>query len=136
MLLARKKINAMENRKKILLVSGLGILAEHLVSTAIALKRFPEAQVAFASMGVLPDVLDTFKPSDFSEVHLLGIGLAAADPARLETSFSRLVARKLMSASTRMIPHMLHTVLVTCSGPMENRRLVSSIRSPPDLSQG
>lgn len=81
----------MESKKKILLVSGLGILAEHLVATAIALKRFPGAQVAFASMGVLPDVLDGFKPSDFSEVHLLGIGLAAADPARLETSFSRLV---------------------------------------------
>ena len=81
----------MESKKKILLVSGLGILAEHLVATAIALKRFPEAQVAFASMGVLPDVLDGFKPSDFSEVHLLGIGLAAADPARLETSFNRLV---------------------------------------------
>ena len=77
----------MENKKKILLVSGLGILAEHLVATAIALKRFPDAQVAFASMGVLPDVLDTFKPSDFSEVHLLGIGLAAADPGRLAKAF-------------------------------------------------
>ena len=77
--------------KKILLVSGLGILAEHLVATAIALKRFPEAQVAFASMGVLPDVLDTFRPTDYSAVHLIGIGLGVADPARLESAFGRLV---------------------------------------------
>ena len=77
-------------KKKPLLVSGLGILAEHLVSTAIALKRFPDAQVAFASMGVLPDVLDTVKGSEFGEIHLLGIGLGVADPVRLDASFRAL----------------------------------------------
>ena len=77
-------------KKKPLLVSGLGILAEHLVSAAIALKRFPDAQIKFASMGVLPDVLDTVKGSEFGEIHLLGIGLGVADPARLDNSFRTL----------------------------------------------
>ena len=89
----------MENRK-ILLVSGLGILAEHLVAAAIALRRHPQAQIAFASMGVLPDVLDPFAKAGFAEVHLLGIGLGVADPARLDASF-----RNLTKAGARIVWH-------------------------------
>jgi transcriptional regulator with PAS, ATPase and Fis domain len=73
--------------KKILLVSGLGILDQHVVATAIALRRFPGADIAFAAMGVLPDILEKRALANPDEVHLLGIGLAAADPGRLAKAF-------------------------------------------------
>ena len=90
----------MEKSKKVLLVSGLGILAEHLVAAAIALRRHPQAQIAFASMGVLPDVLDPFAKAGFAEVHLLGIGLGVADPVRLDASF-----RNLAKSGARIVWH-------------------------------
>ena len=82
----------MENERKILLLSGLGTLDDHLAAAAIALRRFPGAQLEFASMGVLPEVLRPFAGEGYDEVHLLGIGLGEADPEQLGAVFGALVS--------------------------------------------
>ena len=76
----------MEKSKRILLLSGLGTLADHLVASAIALRRFPDADLGFASMGLLPEKLAKDAGPQYDEVHLLGIGLEA-NPAELEAAF-------------------------------------------------
>ena len=76
----------MANDKKILLLSGLGTLDDHLVAAAVALRRWPGAELQFVSMGVLPEELLKRAGGGFGEIHLLGIGLEA-DPAALEKAF-------------------------------------------------
>ena len=72
--------------RKILLLSGLGTLADHLVAAAIALRRFPGAELGFASMGLLPEKLREEAVAQYDEIHLLGIGLEA-NPTELENAF-------------------------------------------------
>ena len=72
-------------KKEVLLISGLGNLADLCPSAAVALRRHPNARIAFSSRAALPDVLSQNRPGDDGEVHLLGIGLTA-DPARLKAA--------------------------------------------------
>ena len=77
----------MKSNEKTLVVSGLGDLWEYLFATAVALRKRPGAEVAFASRQALPDVLSKRAEGGFGEVLLLGVGLSA-EPARLEAAFA------------------------------------------------
>ena len=79
----------------ILLVAGLGHLDDNCSAAAVALKRFPAAELAFASKAALPDILDARAP-DRGEVNLLGVGLTG-NPERLEE-----VLRKLHKRGVRV----------------------------------
>ena len=70
-------------KQETLLISGLGNLADLCPATAVALRRYPGARIAFSSRLALPDVLSQNRPKKDGEVHLLGIGLTG-DPSRLE----------------------------------------------------
>ena len=72
----------MEQKAKTLIVSGLGALDEYLAAAAIALRAYPDAEVAFASRQALPAVLSERAANGFGLVLLLGVGLTA-DPAPL-----------------------------------------------------
>jgi hypothetical protein len=65
----------MKKPTPILIVAGLGNLPEICSAAAIALRRFPHADVAFASKAALPDVLEARAPASGGAVHLLGVGL-------------------------------------------------------------
>ena len=80
----------------VLVVSGLGDLWEYLFATAIALRKWPGAEVAFASRQALPDVLGERAGGGFREALLLGVGLSA-DAARLGAAF-----RALRAAGTKI----------------------------------
>lgn len=70
--------------EKVLVVAALGTVAERCAEAAVALKKHPGAELAFASKAALADVLaDRTGPgSGVAEVHLLGVGLSGA-PERL-----------------------------------------------------
>ena len=70
-------------KREVLLISGLGNIADLCPATAVALRRYPGARIAFSSRLALPDVLSQNRPKKDGEVHLLGIGLTG-DPTRLE----------------------------------------------------
>ncbi len=70
-------------KREVLLISGLGNIADLCPATAVALRRYPGARIAFSSRAALPDVLSQNRPKKDGEVHLLGIGLTG-DPTRLE----------------------------------------------------
>ena len=77
----------MKNTGRILVVSGLGHLEDYLLAAAAALRRYPQAELAFASRQMLPDVLENWTDGQrFRRVLLLGVGLTAA-PARLRQAF-------------------------------------------------
>ena len=66
----------------ILLIAGLGHLDSNCTAAAVALKRFPAAELAFASKAALPDILEARAP-ERGEVKLLGVSLTG-NPGRLE----------------------------------------------------
>lgn len=80
-----------------LIVAGLGALPEICAAAALTLRRFPRAEITFASKAALPDVLESRAPAAGGAVHLLGIGLTA-DPARLEAILRTLRARHVAVA--------------------------------------
>ena len=80
-----------------LIVAGLGHLPEICSAAALALRRFPHADVAFASKAALPDVLEARAPAAPGAVHLLGVGLTG-DPPRLEAVLRALHTRRVAIA--------------------------------------
>ena len=82
-------------QESILLVAGLGHLDSNCTAAAVALKRFPAAELAFASKAALPDILEARAP-ERGEVKLLGVSLAG-NPGRLEE-----VLRKLHKRGVRV----------------------------------
>ena len=84
----------------VLIVSGLGALEEYLFAAAIALRRRPGAEIAFASRSALPGVLSgRMVPAraKLGEALLLGMGLGA-DPAGLADAL-----RAMRGAGTKVV---------------------------------
>ena len=72
------------NDGKVLVVAALGTVAERCAEAAVALRKFPGAELVFASKAALPDVLEGWAGpgSGVASVQLLGVGLSGA-PERL-----------------------------------------------------
>ena len=77
----------------VLIVSGLGYLDDRCAAAAAALRRYPGAEIAFASKAALPGVLANAAHSGFAEIHLLGVSLAG-DPAGLAKALAELKRKR------------------------------------------
>ena len=77
----------------VLIVSGLGHFDDRCAAAAAALRRYPGAELAFASKAALPDVLANAINGGFAEIHLLGVSLGG-DPANLAKALTELKRKR------------------------------------------
>ena len=78
---------------RVLIVSGLGYLEDRCAAAAVALRRFADAELAFASKVALPGVLANAVEGGFSEIHLLGVSLGG-DPEGLTKALAELKRKR------------------------------------------